>query len=276
MNLKDRIRLHPIPKHVAIIMDGNGRWAKKQGKLRIFGHENGTKAVRTTVETCIKLGIQHLTLYAFSTENWNRPKLEIKTLMQLLISSLKNEINTLKKKDIILKKCGKGKPFTGNKYTMHGQIYEDVAIGIYESRHNYIKVYEFGLIAHPTVSCLGASPDGITPEGTMIEIKCPPKRVITGIVPHEYTCQMQIQLEVCNLQVCHFFECLIIEYKNKEEYLEDVYDKNNVNDLNIILVFSHENLITFLVPLIPTFLIFLSLSISLSSIVVPTFVIPAR
>tara|TARA_B100000929_G_scaffold291053_1_gene287571 strand:+ start:1674 stop:3119 length:1446 start_codon:yes stop_codon:yes gene_type:complete len=137
--------------------------------------------------------------------------------------------------DIILKKCGKGKPFTGNKYTLHGQIYEDVAIGIYESRHNYIKVYEFGLIAHPTVSCLGASPDGITPEGTMIEIKCPPKRVITGIVPHEYWCQMQIQLEVCNLQVCHFFECLIIQYNTKEEYLEDIYDKNNVNDLNIIL-----------------------------------------
>lgn len=139
--------------------------------------------------------------------------------------------------DIILKKCGKGKPFTGNKYTMHGQIYEDVAIGIYESRHNYIKVYEFGLIAHPKVSCLGASPDGITPEGTMIEIKCPPKRVITGIVPHEYWCQMQIQLEVCNLQVCHFFECLIIQYNTKEEYLEDIYDKNksNVNDLNIIL-----------------------------------------
>ncbi|MBT42737.1 MAG: hypothetical protein CMF12_09445 [Idiomarina sp.] len=137
--------------------------------------------------------------------------------------------------DIILKKCGKGKPFTGNKYTMHGQIYEDVAIGIYESRNNYIKVYEFGLIAHPNVSCLGASPDGITPEGTMIEIKCPPKRVITGIVPHEYWCQMQIQLEVCNLQVCHFFECLIIQYNTKEEYLEDIYDKSNVNDLNIIL-----------------------------------------
>jgi len=139
------------------------------------------------------------------------------------------------RKDIILKKCGKGKPFTGNKYTMHGQIYEDVAIGIYESRHNYIKVYEFGLIAHPKISCLGASPDGITPEGTMIEIKCPPKRVITGIVPHEYTCQMQIQLEVCNLQVCHFFECLIIEYDTREKYLEDIYDKNSVSDLNIIL-----------------------------------------
>ena len=106
MNLEDRIRLHPIPKHIAIIMDGNGRWAKKQGKLRIFGHENGTKAVRTTVETCIKLGIEHLTLYAFSTENWNRPKLEVKTLMQLLISSLKNEIDTLKKNNIRLQALG--------------------------------------------------------------------------------------------------------------------------------------------------------------------------
>ena len=68
-------------------MDGNGRWAKKIGRKRAFGHENGTKSVRTTVETCAELGIENLTLYAFSTENWNRPKLEVKTLMQLLISS---------------------------------------------------------------------------------------------------------------------------------------------------------------------------------------------
>ena len=72
----------PYPKHIAIIMDGNGRWAKKLGKLRIFGHKNGTKAVRTTVETCAKIGIKYLTLYAFSTENWNRPKYEVKTLME--------------------------------------------------------------------------------------------------------------------------------------------------------------------------------------------------
>ncbi len=106
MNLESRIKLQPYPKHIAIIMDGNGRWAKKRGKIRIFGHENGTKAVRTTVETCAKLGINHLTLYAFSTENWSRPKLEVKTLMSLLISSLKNEIETLQKNDIQLNSLG--------------------------------------------------------------------------------------------------------------------------------------------------------------------------
>ena len=106
MNLEDRIKHQPLPRHIAIIMDGNGRWAKGQGKLRVFGHENGTKAVRTTVETCVKLGIEHLTLYAFSTENWNRPKLEVKTLMRLLISSLKKEIDTLQKNNIRLQALG--------------------------------------------------------------------------------------------------------------------------------------------------------------------------
>ena len=71
MNLESRIKLQPYPKHIAIIMDGNGRWAKKRGKIRVFGHEKGTKAVRKIVETCVRLGINHLTLYAFSTENWN-------------------------------------------------------------------------------------------------------------------------------------------------------------------------------------------------------------
>ena len=70
-----------LPKHIAVIMDGNGRWAKQRGKLRIFGHENGVEAVRKTVESCAKLQIEYLTLYAFSTENWNRPKLEVETLM---------------------------------------------------------------------------------------------------------------------------------------------------------------------------------------------------
>jgi len=89
MNLLEKINLTNLPKHLAVIMDGNGRWAKKQGLIRAIGHENGTKSVRTTVETCAKLGIENLTLYAFSTENWNRPKLEVDTLMKLLISSLK-------------------------------------------------------------------------------------------------------------------------------------------------------------------------------------------
>lgn len=106
MNQIMNIHNHPLPKHIAIIMDGNGRWAKSKGKIRAFGHENGTKAVRTTVESCAKLGVEHLTLYAFSTENWKRPKLEVKTLMQLLISSLKKEMSTLQKNNIRLNAIG--------------------------------------------------------------------------------------------------------------------------------------------------------------------------
>lgn len=106
MNPDIDIQNHLLPKHIAIIMDGNGRWAKSRGQIRAFGHENGTKAVRTTVENCAKLGIEHLTLYAFSTENWKRPKLEVKTLMRLLISSLKKEMNTLQKNNIRLNAIG--------------------------------------------------------------------------------------------------------------------------------------------------------------------------
>ncbi len=95
-----------IPKHVAIIMDGNGRWAKKKGLFRAIGHENGTKAVREAVESSAEIGIKHLTLYAFSTENWNRPKLEVDTLMKLLVNSLKKEIKTLQKNNIRLNAIG--------------------------------------------------------------------------------------------------------------------------------------------------------------------------
>ena len=106
MNLKENIQSKKLPKHIAIIMDGNGRWAKQQGMLRAFGHENGTKAVRETVEAAAELGIENLTLYAFSTENWNRPKLEVKTLMKLLVSSLKKEIKTLQDNNIKLLAIG--------------------------------------------------------------------------------------------------------------------------------------------------------------------------
>jgi undecaprenyl diphosphate synthase len=106
MKLVDSINKDNLPKHLAIIMDGNGRWAKQKGFLRAFGHENGTKSVRVTVEICAKLGIENLTLYAFSTENWNRPKLEVDTLMNLLISSLKKEFETLQKNDIRLNCIG--------------------------------------------------------------------------------------------------------------------------------------------------------------------------
>jgi len=95
-----------IPKHVAIIMDGNGRWAKKKGFFRAVGHENGTKAVREAVESSAEIGVKYLTLYAFSTENWNRPKLEVETLMKLLVSSLKKEIKTLQKNNIKLNAIG--------------------------------------------------------------------------------------------------------------------------------------------------------------------------
>ena len=106
MDALDQIDTTRLPKHIAVIMDGNGRWAKKKGLLRAAGHKQGTKAVRDVVEGCAELGIGYLTLYAFSTENWNRPKLEVDTLMRLLVSSLKDEIKTLQKNDISLNAIG--------------------------------------------------------------------------------------------------------------------------------------------------------------------------
>ena len=95
-----------IPKHVAIIMDGNGRWATQKGKLRVFGHRNGVKAVQSTIEGAAKIGIQYITLYAFSTENWNRPKFEVNALMELLVDTIQKEINTLNKNKIRLQAIG--------------------------------------------------------------------------------------------------------------------------------------------------------------------------
>lgn len=96
-----------LPTHIAVIMDGNGRWAKARGQLRIFGHENGVESVRKTVESCAALNIPYLTLYAFSTENWKRPKIEVDTLMKLLVAALKKELKTLHKNNIRLKAIGK-------------------------------------------------------------------------------------------------------------------------------------------------------------------------
>ena len=106
MNFKKEIEINNLPKHIAIIMDGNGRWAKERGFLRAIGHESGTKSVRNTVEACSELGIKNLTLYAFSSENWSRPKLEVQTLMQLLISSLKKELPPMQKNSIRLNAIG--------------------------------------------------------------------------------------------------------------------------------------------------------------------------
>ncbi|WP_338378451.1 isoprenyl transferase [uncultured Flavobacterium sp.] len=129
MNYLEKIDSKKLPNHLAIIMDGNGRWAKQKGLLRAFGHENGTKSVKTTVETCAKLGIENLTLYAFSTENWNRPKLEVDTLMKLLISSLKKEEETLMKNNIRLNAIG-------NLTTLPKNVYKELHEVIDKTKNN--------------------------------------------------------------------------------------------------------------------------------------------
>jgi len=95
-----------IPKHIAVIMDGNGRWAKKQGAMRIFGHRSGVQAVRDITEGCAELGVDHLTLYAFSTENWSRPQKEVDGLMNLLIKTINSELPTLMKNKVRLTAIG--------------------------------------------------------------------------------------------------------------------------------------------------------------------------
>jgi undecaprenyl diphosphate synthase len=106
MSYKDKIDKSKLPRHIAVIMDGNGRWAKKQGKLRIFGHENGVVSVRETAEAAAELGVEYLTLYAFSTENWKRPRLEVEALMKLLLRTINIEIKTLNENNIRLRAIG--------------------------------------------------------------------------------------------------------------------------------------------------------------------------
>lgn len=106
MSLKEQLRTDRLPSHVAVIMDGNGRWAKRQGEERIFGHQHGVRAVRETTEAAAELGIRFLTLYAFSTENWNRPKSEVDALMELLVHTIHAETPTLNKNDIRLLAIG--------------------------------------------------------------------------------------------------------------------------------------------------------------------------
>jgi len=116
MSLKEQLISDNLPKHIAIIMDGNGRWAKKKGNIRIFGHKNAVNSVKETAEACAELGIKYLTLYAFSTENWNRPKMEVKALMELLIVTINSEINTLLKNNIRLKAIGQLHDLPKNAY----------------------------------------------------------------------------------------------------------------------------------------------------------------
>ena len=106
MELKDQINNERLPKHIAIIMDGNGRWAKEHGKQRIFGHQRGVQSVREVCEACAELGVEYLTLYAFSTENWNRPLAEVTGLMTLFAQTIKKEMDTFFKNDIRLNAIG--------------------------------------------------------------------------------------------------------------------------------------------------------------------------
>lgn len=104
--MKEKIDMEKLPSHIAVIMDGNGRWAKKRGAARVFGHKNAIKAVRDLTEGCAELGVDFLTLYAFSTENWARPKSEVTALMQLLVATIRQEIKTLMDNDVRLATIG--------------------------------------------------------------------------------------------------------------------------------------------------------------------------
>ncbi len=114
MSLKEQIDINKLPQHIAIIMDGNGRWAKKKGAMRIFGHQNAVKAVRDATEACAELGVRYLTLYAFSTENWNRPETEVKALMSLLVTTINSEIKVLQQNNIRLQTIGNTKELPKN------------------------------------------------------------------------------------------------------------------------------------------------------------------
>lgn len=129
MAIDKRIDKTRLPKHVAVIMDGNGRWAKQRGKLRTFGHNKGVTAVRETVECAAEMGIEHLTLYAFSTENWNRPKLEVNALMTLLVKTIHRETKTLIENDIRLNAIGQLD-------TLPKSCYNELMEAIETTKHN--------------------------------------------------------------------------------------------------------------------------------------------
>ncbi|RFC54527.1 isoprenyl transferase [Brumimicrobium aurantiacum] len=106
MSLLNKINLEKCPQHIAIIMDGNGRWAKQQGEVRLFGHSYGVEAVREVLKACVDAGVRHLTLYAFSTENWNRPQEEVDGLMNLMVETIANEVEELDDNNIRLRSIG--------------------------------------------------------------------------------------------------------------------------------------------------------------------------
>ena len=149
------------------------------------------------------------------------------------------------KKDLIKVKVLKEDSFTGNVYTEHGVIFEEVANLIYQKRNN-TNVIDFGLVLHPTINFLGASPDGITQNGIMLEIKCPYKRNLTNQIPSNYWVQMQLQLECCNLEICHFVEIKVQFYDNNIDYYNDtspndpLYTLDNL-EKGILIKYENEN-----------------------------------
>lgn len=125
MSQKDKINIEQLPKHIAIIMDGNGRWAKRKNMPRIFGHQNGVQSVREAAESAAELGVSYLTLYAFSTENWNRPIMEVDALMDLLVQTIKKEVVTLHKNNIRLNAIGDLKSLPSKTYQALMEAIED-------------------------------------------------------------------------------------------------------------------------------------------------------
>lgn len=219
------------------------------------------ESIRETIHPKVKY-LQTLPQYTQRTESWYKARELIITASEAASVLFKNndtmrnyinfygiedyEINPLKGcnpymslTEFYRKKCGEI-PFTGNIATRHGQKYEDVAVGIY-SRLFKKDIIEFGLIRHPELDWLGASPDGITNDGIMLEIKCPFRRQITGIAPFYYWVQVQLQLEVCNLEYCDFLECIFdknFEWITEKEFLDtpemgiqvdDMFNKFGVN-----------------------------------------------
>lgn len=143
MNQSTKDSIHPtnLPKHVAIIMDGNGRWAKKQGFERTFGHQSAIKAVRSAIETCGDLGIPYLTLFAFSTENWNRPKMEVNFLMKLLTQTIQSEIKELHEKGIRLLVIGDLENLPSG---VKGPLYDAIELTKQNERTNLVIALNYG------------------------------------------------------------------------------------------------------------------------------------
>ncbi len=128
-NILEALKEQTVPQHIAIIMDGNGRWAKERGEARIFGHQNGVEAVRSTIEGAGRAGVKYLTLYAFSTENWNRPKEEVEALMLLLIKHIRSELANLMKNKVRLQTIG-------NTQSLPQACQDELAAAIDETKNN--------------------------------------------------------------------------------------------------------------------------------------------